>query len=181
MRQLMQAGDLLDWDPETGEFIGWMHKLQVASIVAGNPIRVWVVEQNSAFKHLFQYRAFNLWKERFPFVEVMPHETQRNKRDPNLGVEALIGYKYRNGYGRLPYSRESWTQSGNFLSAKEKELVSYPLGSTDDTVMCDWFGEMNLPEILRIGRKPMRDFEIEVQLPEYLMRQRREVEVVRSR
>lgn len=177
-RQLMQAGELLDFDPVENKFIGWMERLQVASILAHQAIRVWVIESNSAFKHLFQYRHYQLWKERYPFVEVIPHETQKNRHDDYMGVEALLRHKYKNGLADLP------RQSGDlkaltFLNAFEKELTSWPNGSTDDTVMADWMGEVNLPEILRLGHRPMRPFEIEANLPEYLMRQRREVPVRR--
>jgi hypothetical protein len=173
-RLLMQAGDLLDWDPDKGDFTGWMQKLQVASIRWHQPIRCWVIEANSAQKHLFQYRHFRSWQERWPFVEVIPHETQRNKTDQEKGVQALIRRKYRSGLADLP--GKSGVEGMNFLRAFTKELMTYGSGGTTDTVMADWFGEARLEDILRIGRRPMRDFEIEVQLPQYLERQRRDAD-----
>lgn len=178
-RQLMQAGDLLDWDPETGDLSGWMQRLQVASIGAGHPIRVWVIEANSAFKHLFQYRHYTVWKQRFPFVEVIPHETQKNRHDDVMGVEALLRHKYRNGLADLP-RKSGDLKALTFMRDFEKELTTWPLGGTDDTVLADWFGEVNLPEILRLGHRPIREFDIEANLPDYLIRQRREVPVRRG-
>lgn len=180
IRQLMQAGELLDYDPDKGELVGWMQRLQVASIGAGHPIRVWVIESNSAFKHLFQYRHYTLWKERFPFVEVIPHETQKNRHDDTMGIEALLRHKYKNGLANLP-RRSGDLKALTFMNAFEKELLTWPQGGTDDTVLGDWFGEVNLPEILRLGHRPIREFDIEANLPDYLMRQRREVPVARGR
>lgn len=178
-RQLMQAGELLDWDPDLGDFTGWMQRLQVASIAAHQAIRVWVIEANSAFKHLFQHRAYTDWKQRYPFVEVIPHETQKNKHDEYMGVQALLHHKYKNGLADIP-RKSGDLKALTFVNAMEKELTTWPNGGTDDTVMADWMGEVNLPEILRMGHRPMRPFEIEANLPDYLLRQRREVPIRRA-
>ena len=35
----------------------------------------------------------------------------------------------------------------NYVRIKEKELTTYPMAKTDDTVMADWFGEWNRTNI----------------------------------
>lgn len=178
-REKMQASDALDWDVSKAEFVGWMERIQSASVAANQPIRAWVIEGVSAFRHFFQYRHFARWCDRWPFVTVIPHETQRNKHDSLKGVEALIRPKYRSGRARLPRKKGD-LRALTFTNALVRELTTWGSGNTDDTVMADWFGEANIEEIIRVGRRPMREFEIEANLPPYLMRRRAEVAVRRQ-
>jgi hypothetical protein len=172
-RGRIAAGQLLDWDNDRQEFTGWMHEVQVKSYELGHPIRVWVIETVAAFKFLYQYEHFRRWKQAFPNVFVITHETQKNKTDPEYGVEALMPTRYRTGAKHLPKSRG--VEALNFLRQFEKELTTYPFAETYDTVMADWMGEWNLDKIISLGRQPLGEpLEIEKQqeaLPGYLRRQ----------
>ena len=178
-RGKLAAGTLLDWDNERQEFTGWMHEMQVKSYELGHPIRVWVIEGVSAFKFLFQYEHFRRWRNAFPNVSVIPHETQRNKTDPELGVEALMPNRYRTGMKHLPKGRG--IEALNYLKIKEKELTTYPFAETYDTVMSDWMGEWNLDRIISLGRTPLGEtHDIEKrqeELPGYLRRQVQEYQL----
>lgn len=173
LRKRMRWGDLLDWDSSEGKFTGIMNQLQEASIAGGHPIRVWVVEQVSAFKGLFQFDHYRRWRLRFPDVVVIGHETQKNKADTESGVQALMPTPYRLGLKRLP-RKEGDLDALNYLRPKIKELTTFPHVETFDTVMADWFGEHNLPRILSLGRRDIRgDLHMDVKLPGYLKRQLR--------
>lgn len=173
VRKKLRWGDLLDWDAREGKFTGIMNQLQEASIAGFHPIRVWVVEQVSAFKGLFQFEHYRRWRQRFPDVVVIDHETQKNKADEKTGVEALMPTPYRLGLKRLP-RKQGDLDALNYMRVKTKELTTYPMSETYDTVMSDWFGEHNLARILQIGRKEIRgDLRIDIGLPEYLRRQHR--------
>jgi hypothetical protein len=77
-------------------------------------------------------------------IEIIGHNTHRNKSDPDFGVESIREH-YKFGRKRLPYKRDS---DGFICSMKLiNELTTYPHGKTDDCVMADWFGEWNLPRI----------------------------------
>ena len=77
-------------------------------------------------------------------IEIMGHDTHRNKSDPEFGVETIRQH-YKFGRVRLPYKRNSlgWTASMKLID----ELTTYPKSRTDDCVMAHWFLEWNLPRI----------------------------------
>lgn len=169
-RARIQAGDLLDWDNAQQEFKGWMHELQVGSILAGHPIRVWIIEAVAAHRYLFQFEHFRRWRQMFPMVSVIPHQTQRNKTDPDLGVDGLMPMRYKSGQKHLP--RKRGVDSLNYIKAKVKELTTYPYAMYDDTVLADWMGEWNLDTVLQIGNRALDGpMTIEAQLSPYLKRQ----------
>lgn len=182
-RRKMQAGlerGYLDWDPVKNEHVGLMEELQRASILGGHPIRVWVVEQNSAHVYLFQTYAYRSWRRKYPYVQVIGHETQRNKADPDMGVEAALPMPYKSGMKRLPgRTSTAWTKDElegvSYLKVKRRELTNYPHSNTSDTVMADWFGEFNLERIVKAAKRSQPSKEQELKLPAYLMRQRMEV------
>lgn len=173
-RRKLQAKDFLDWDNARQEFSGWMHEMTVRSYELGHPIRVWVIEAVAAHKYLFQFEHFRRWRNAFPNVTVIAHQTQMNKLDPELGVEALLPNRYRSGMKHLP--KAPGIEALNYLREKEKELTTYPFGETDDTVMADWIGEWNLDRIINSARrdldaKPRVDIS---SMPKYLQRQHAE-------
>lgn len=178
-RMKIQAGAFLDWDNTKQEFTGWMHEMQVSSIVANHPIRVWIIEAVAAHKYLFQFEHYRRWKEMFPFVSVIPHQTQLNKNDAELGVEGLMPGRYRTGMKHLP--RKSGDVAAlNYIRTKQKELTTYPAAETNDTVMADWCGEWNLDKIIVIGCRQLaehREVDPDLKLPPYLRRQQREYEL----
>lgn len=181
-RAKLQAGGpngFLDWDNETQSHVGWMEKLQARSKEIGLPIRVWVIEKNAAHRHVFQYDHFRRWRHKWPWVQVIGHETQRNKHDPDLGVEGRLRMAYRSGLKRLP--RQPGPETLNYMRVKVKELTTYPQSEFDDTVMADWFGETNLEAIARARLRSMEEPGVVVNavLPPYLRRQRQEIQIAR--
>lgn len=173
-RRKIQAGAMLDWDNAQQKFTGWMQEMQEHSYELARPIRVWVIEAVAAHKYLFQFEHFRRWKLAFPQVFVIPHQTQKNKLDPELGVEALMPTRYRSGMKHLPKARG--IEALNYLRTKEKELTTYPFAETDDTVMADWIGEWNHDRIISLTRRPVGapgpDVTDEAKtLPPYLRRQ----------
>lgn len=154
-RRRMTAGGMsgfIDWDQTEGRHVGLMEELQQKSCDLGNPIMVWIVEQNAAHKYLMQTNAFHTWQTKWKRVKVWPHETTNNKNDENYGVRALLPMRYRQGYKRLP-RRKGDLEALQFVNAKITELTKYPYAHTDDIVMADWFGEVNLKQIARLGSR----------------------------
>ena len=170
-RRKMGANDLLDWSHSRGRFTGLMEEMQQRSHDAGHPIRVWVIEANACQRHLMQYDHFHRWKARWE-VEVLPHQTQKNKVDPKLGVRALLPGLYREGMKRLPRKRGDLDVL-SYTEHKKHELTTYPDSLTTDTVMADWEGEyqLQLGNIMSYSR-PRVAQEPDLDLPGYLLAQR---------
>ena len=185
-RVKMSAGKFLDWENDENKFSGRMHELQVKSIEMKHPILVWVVEQNAAHKYLFQFNHYFRWRRQFPNLTVIPHQTQANRNDPDLGVEAALPSVYKQGLKDLPKRRDD-TSLLNYMRVKEKELTTYVTGMWSkqkrqgfDTNMSDWMGEWNLDKIIEIGRNsmiPSRDLIPNMKLPKYLRDQAQELQL----
>jgi hypothetical protein len=183
-RAKLQAGGpggFLDWDATTSKHVGIMEDVQQRSIAMETPIRVWIIEANAAQRHILQYDHFKRWRAKYPFVKIIPHQTQRNKEDPVLGVEGAMRMVYRNGQKHLPRSPSS-PDALNYTKHKVQELTTYPLAATNDTVMADWFGETNFSTIVRMGLNPMNEIHQVVpgfHAPPYLQRQYASVQLHR--
>lgn len=183
-RKALAAGKFLDWDHDKGVFVGIMHELTVESYLLGQPLRVWVVEQNAAHKYLFQFQHYFRWRRLFPDTFVIPHQTQANRNDPDLGVEAALPSLYRQGMKDLP-KKQGDVDALNYMRVKERELTTYVTGMWTkqrrqgfDTVMTDWIGEWNIDRILELARKPMfqrREIMPDAKLPPYLLKQAQQV------
>lgn len=142
-RRPMEANEFLDFNMATQVFTGVLPEWHETSIGLNIPITHVIVEQNAAQRFLLQYDIVHQWL-RTRNVEVIPHNTHRNKSDPELGVETIREH-YKYGRVRLPYKRNShgFNCSMNLID----ELTTYPHGRTDDCVMANWFLEWNLPRI----------------------------------
>lgn len=149
-RRRMQAGAFLDWDPETQKHVGVMEEWQQESGELGHPIRLWIIEQNAAHKYLTQFSHFQTWRWKWPQVDWIPHQTNRNKNDERYGVEATLPMAYKTGRKHLP-NKHGDMRALNYMKYKRKELTEYPLCKTDDTVMAEWFGEANIRRIVGIA------------------------------
>jgi len=141
VRSKMEAPEFLDYNYNTGEFIGIMEDWQRLSESLGFPIQVWVVEQNAAQRFLLQYDHFKRWRQ-LRGVEVIPHNTTSNKSDADYGV-TTISQHWKFGRVRLMGKGEGKTRSMKLID----EVTRYPHGRTDDCVMAEWFFEWNLPNI----------------------------------
>jgi len=178
-RRKMMAGELLDWSYSKGRFVGVMEEMQQRSVDAGHPIRVWIIEANAMQRHLMQYDHYFRWKAKWG-VEVIPHQTQKNKTDSKLGVQALLPGVYRDGMKRLPRKRGDLDALA-YTTQKQHELTTYTpggTGSTTDTVMADWEGEyrLQLGDIHRLARARARtNDDSGWDLPPYIVAQQQEV------
>jgi hypothetical protein len=138
-RRKMDAPDFLDWSHITQRFVGVMQEWQQRSVDLGHPITTWIVEANAAQRFLLQYEHVRRWQGHWG-VNIIPHQTQRNKSDPEFGVQVLQPH-YKYGRKRLP-------QRGFNTLVLIRELTHYPEAATDDCVMADWMGEWNLPNLI---------------------------------
>ncbi len=139
----MEANEFLDYNMATQRFTGLLEEWHETSVSLGQPITHVIVEQNAAQRFLLQYDIVHQWL-RTRNVEIVPHNTHRNKSDPELGVETIREH-YKFGRVRLPYKRNS--QGHNCSHRLIDEVTVYPHGRTDDCVMAHWFLEWNLPRI----------------------------------
>jgi hypothetical protein len=147
VRQAMDAPSFLDWDNPRQEFVGLMEEWQHRSWQIGHPIGTWIVEKNGAQRFLLQYEHVRRWMAKWR-VDIVPHETERNKADPEYGVQTLAGI-YRYGLVRLPWKANS---AGRLASMKlVEEVTHWPGWRTEDCVMSQWFGEFRLPTLVPTG------------------------------
>lgn len=158
-RARMQASDLLDWANPTQVFTGLMEDWQERSVRLSLPITRWIVERNGAQRYLLAYEHVWRWASKWK-TEIIPHETQVNKVDPQLGVEQLLPGLYRWGLVRLPgkgnSTQDSAAAGGHGWMASIKlveEVTTYPHSLTNDCVMAQWFGEFWLPRMIGDGKR----------------------------
>lgn len=142
-RRAMDAPDFLDWDYNGGAFVGLMQEWQERSKALGLPITHWVFEANAAQRFVLQYDHAKRWQRKHA-VNVIPHQTHRNKADVDLGVETIAPH-WRFGRVRLPGKQGN---PGRMAAMKlVDEVTSWPDGGTTDCVMAQWFFEYQLPNI----------------------------------
>lgn len=154
-RRKMPAGTdsgFLDWNPRDNRHVGAMEEIQQLSGDLGHPIKIWVVEMNAAHKALGQTHAFRTWRKKWPLTTVIEFSTQgSNKGNNELGLQAIVPYRYKLALDRLPYARGIDVR--NYLKTKIDELLKYPNYPTDDTVMANWFLHYNMNQILWKARQ----------------------------
>lgn len=140
----MSADELLDWDHEQHEFKGIMHRWQMRSIEQGFPIRMWIVEDNSANKFLLPYNHVKRWCQQYQ-VTIRPHTTTgKNKLDPNLGP-AILKDPHRTGLYRYPRGDIASVRKADVI---RQQLTTFPSpASRSDQVMSLWFIEHHLPTL----------------------------------
>lgn len=154
VRQAMDAPDFLDWNYNAACFSGVMDEWQQRSVDLGVPITHWVVEANAAQRFILQYDHARRWQS-LNGVNVIPHQTHRNKSDAEFGVQTMAPH-WRHGRVRLPGKQGN---PGRMAAMKlVDEVTRWPDGGTDDTVMAEWFFEYNLPNIYSPQIAPMRRF-----------------------
>lgn len=136
-RKRMEAPDLLDWNNATQEFTGLLEDWYQASVAAGHPLQYVIVEANAAQRFILQYDHARRWSATRG-VQLVSHQTQRNKSDEKLGVHTLAP-EYRFGRVRWPGHQLTRTQILPFYN----EVTRYPDSATTDCVMQHWFLRMN--------------------------------------
>ena len=116
----MDAPDFLDWNQNEGTFTGLMDEWQQTSRDIGIPISHWIIERNGAQRYLYAYDFTKKWMARNS-VEVIPHDTHRNKTDPEFGVQ-MIAPNFKFGRVRLPGKGASRGYSMRLVD----EVTRYP-------------------------------------------------------
>ncbi len=158
IRQAMDAPDFLDFDQQQGSFVGVMEEWQQRSKDVGAPITTWVVEANAAARFILQYDHARRWQAKHG-VQVIPHQTHRNKADADYGVQTLAPH-FRFGRVRLPGKQ---MDPGRLAAMKlVDEVTKWPNGAYDDCVMAMWFmvyqysqGNIYTPQDQLALRRPM--------------------------
>lgn len=140
-RKRMSAPDFLDWNHATGEFSGLLESWWQRGQDVGRPVTHVIIESNAAQKFLLQYDHAKRWSASRS-VDLVAHDTHRNKSDPKLGVTALAPH-YRHGKVRLP---------GHWVTRKPvmalyNEVTRYPDAATTDLLMSHWFLLWNAPRL----------------------------------
>jgi hypothetical protein len=141
-RKAMGANEFIDWDWSTNRFVGLMEDWWWAAKRLGLPITHWIVEANAAQRFMLQTQAFRRWSSTRQ-VQIVAHQTGRNKLDPKLGPDMLANL-YKFGRIRLPGAQGPTRPVALRLV---DEVQKYPKGRFDDCVMSQWFFEYNLPRL----------------------------------
>lgn len=105
------------------------------------PVDYFVFEQNAAQRWLLQDPEMERIRTK---TMVIPHTTNRNKADPELGVSSLaLDFEY--GRIRLPFGDVEGRRASQLLI---DEASSYPQGLTDDVLMALWFIKYNYSRLI---------------------------------
>ena len=134
-REPMTASDFLDYNPDSGQFTGLLETWWQESFSQNRPITTLIVEENAAQRFMLQYNHFKKWSS-LRRVNLVGHQTGRNKSDPKFGVQALSSI-YKFGQVRLPGNKLDGSRHS--VSQLVKEVTEWPGGVTDDCVMSHWF------------------------------------------
>ena len=153
IRQKMPATGFLDWNQATGKFVGFAEEWQQRSKELGWPISHWIVEKNAAQRFILQFEHAKRW-EAHTGVQLIGHETHKNKSDPDFGVWA-IREAYRTGMVRLFGGQNTQVYTRQLIH----ELTRWPAKGYDDCVMANWFMEWWLPQLVsRYNSRPAKSW-----------------------
>ena len=148
VRRKMDAPEFLDWNHATGAFSGLAEEWQLRSEDLGCRITHWIVEANAAQRFLLQYEHVRRWMT-LRRVTITPHQTQRNRSDPEYGIQSLAPL-FRHGQVRLPTGGNRHGDVSRLAAvALVDEVTRYPDCSTDDAIMAMWMGVWNQPRLFR--------------------------------
>jgi hypothetical protein len=143
-RRKMGANDFLDRGAD-GTYIGLAEDWVTRAKQQGHPVQYLIFERNAAQRWFTQYAFVHDWR-RTRSVQVVEHETTRNKLDETYGIWATLPNTFRYGRIRLPGDRA--TSSRAYTQPLVQEVTTYPGGATDDLVMALWFPEVHLPHLI---------------------------------
>jgi hypothetical protein len=138
----MMASQFLDWNGTEGRFTGlieeWWQRCKEKFVFTHL-----IVEANGAQRFMLQYEHFRRWSTTHSVI-IIPHETGRNKSDPNFGI-GIIQPQWRFGRVRLPYHGPEARAASDYLI---NEVTRYPNALTDDALMAHWFHEYQLQHVV---------------------------------
>lgn len=134
------------------------------------PISEWRVEVNGVQSQLIQYDRELVQRLAQRGVRVVPHTTNRNKWDPQFGVESMAPL-FETGLVSIPWgNREAHMTFQPFVD----ELLSFPMGAVSDRVMSFWFTHIGARAVLDRPLLPM--FDERMKVPARVKRRRRVVD-----
>lgn len=142
-REKMEAPDFLDWSSSLNTFTGLAEDWRFLFDRAGVRMSHVIVEINAAQRFMLQYQHFHRWM-REKRIEVTGHSTQRNKSDPEYGVQMLASI-WKFGQIRLPGS--SIGHGKVHALRLVDEVLRYPNSTTTDCIMAQWFLEFAIPRL----------------------------------
>lgn len=150
-REKMTVDDCLKFDVVAGRFSGLMEDWQARSVELGWPVSHWIFEQNAAARFFSSADHVKRWASSRSTL-IVPHDTNRNKSDPRLGVPSIAQH-WKFGRVRLPGRPND---PGRLAALRlVDEVTRYRLDGrsthTDDCVMAQWFFEWNLPNLVVSG------------------------------
>lgn len=100
-----------------------------------------IFERNAAQRWLLQDPTMERLRRR---VQVLAHDTGRNKGDPVLGIESLsVDFEF--GRIHLPYGDPESKRMSEMLIT---EALTYPQSQTDDLLMALWFIKFNYSKLV---------------------------------
>jgi hypothetical protein len=140
----MTASEFLDWNSAEKCFTGLLEEWWLRSNDQGHPFTTLIFEANAAQRFLLQFDFFKRWSS-LRGVTLVAHQTNRNKSDENYGVQTLAPH-YQAGRVRFP-GGGTYFEGKAIFKPMIKELIAWPEGSTDDTVMAHWFLIWNAPNL----------------------------------
>lgn len=144
-RERMEAPDFLDWAHSLRAFTGlaedWWHLYEKIGVRLTHII----VEINAAQRFLLQYEHVHRWMRQRQ-VEVVAHSTQRNKSDPDYGIQMLAPV-WKFGQVRLPGKGRGRISSMRLVD----EAVRYPNSVTTDCLMGQWFLNFSIDRLYTPG------------------------------
>jgi hypothetical protein len=143
-RGAMTASEFLDWNSAEKCFTGLLEEWWLRSNDQGHPFTTLIFEANAAQRFLLQFDFFKRWSS-LRGVTLVAHQTNRNKSDENYGVQTLAPH-YQAGRVRFP-GGGTYFEGKAIFKPMIKELIAWPEGSTDDTVMAHWFLIWNAPNL----------------------------------
>ncbi len=174
LRARLSADSFLSYSIKDKTYKGVVDTWQTRSEQMGWPVGLWIVEQNSAQRYLFQHTWVNEWMQHTR-THIKGHETSRNKSDDQFGIQTLKP-RYRTGGVDLPYSQDDM-KTRVVIDEFKQELVEWPDSPTEDMVMGHWFLEFNrmkIPQGLRVTEaKQGRQHPFQDTLPDRLATQTR--------
>lgn len=94
-----------------------------------------VTESNGYQRGLHQFVMQTIEERGLPKLKFMPHQTGREKLDPDAGVSSLAPL-VENGLLRFPYGTPEGKRKSKLLI---EEMISYPQGKYSDILMALWF------------------------------------------
>jgi hypothetical protein len=133
-KQGLEAPDFLDWSQNDNVYSGLLNEWLETSRDIGIPITHVIMERNGAQKYIYAYDFHKRWMSKNS-VEIIPHDTHRNKTDDQYGVQ-MIAPNFKFGRVRLPGKGAS----RGFSMKLVDEVTRYPQASTTDLTMSTWFG-----------------------------------------